>query len=231
MRRAFPLVFSIFALSANSLALDPIARLEAVEAVRWSPAYTCTQVIGFSQTRQWYLDGGAFEELVDDAGWQFLDHSGTATVELANPRFDGWDAIHSPCAANSDSPDRIILSISDKDYIGTPRIWVDEIIEPVVETLKDRYPYAEVILLQPVIGGPDHALCQGSREPIKASFNHPYIDRAIEHVARLDAMVEVGMSPELTRCSGYVDNTGHLTESAMVSMGQIIGEYYAEREE
>jgi len=80
-------------------------------APRTAASFECSQVIGFSQTNEWYA--GGFERVVDNARWQLLWQGG-ASIELwADPRFSGWSQpLVSPCASRSTSPDRILVTIS-----------------------------------------------------------------------------------------------------------------------
>ena len=56
--------------------------------------YECTQIIGFSQTSNWYGNNGAhFEGAagIDPDRWQLLWHPGAGVENWADPDYDGYD--------------------------------------------------------------------------------------------------------------------------------------------
>ena len=190
--------------------------------------FSCTQVIGFSQTRNWYADAPDFESVVDNSKWQLQWYSGAGITDWANAGFAGWSAsITSPCASNPTKPDRIILTITG-DYQNESQWWVGQIQQAVVN-IKNKYPSARQILLQPVVGGPNNQQCPFGSEIVRASYNHPIIDQAITLIAAADpsGTVKAGFSPEVPTCSGYKDWKGHLTDQVKGQVGRTIGEYYA----
>jgi hypothetical protein len=185
-------------------------------------SFECSQVIGFSQTAEWYT--GGFESAVDGGRWQLLWRSGANIDFWADPDYEGWSQpIVSPCASGSASPDRVVLTISG-NLQSDPGWWANQ-IRAVVATLRDKYPRARQILLQPVVGGPGHAECMFQSQLVRASSNHPVIDQAIALVAADD--VAAGASPEVRSCGDYRDSVGHLATEAHQSIGQSIGRFYA----
>lgn len=182
----------------------------------------CTTVIGFSQTREWYL-GGQFEQVLIDAEWQLLQHSGAAIEFWADPAYEGWlSPIVSPCSAGA--PDRLVLTIS-----GESRpidLWVTHILQAVA-TARAKYPSAQQIVLQPVVGGPGHTLCMFDGREVRASRNHPIIDDAIAiAVAGADASVMAGASPEVRSCDDFSDSVGHLVDTSEGPIGGTIAQFY-----
>ena len=94
------------------VALVPAAGPAAAAPVTQSSGFTCTHVIGFSQTREWYLDSTTFEPIVGDAQWQLLWANGASIDMWADPNFSGWfQPINSACAQGSSSPDRALLTL------------------------------------------------------------------------------------------------------------------------
>ncbi len=196
-----------------------------VEPAAGGGDFTCTEVIGFSQSRQWYLDAPDFEEVVGTAGWQLLWRSGAAIELWADPNFSGWSArIQSPCASGSDAPDRVVLTISKQVFEDDVSVWTTDILA-AVQTVGDKYPSVEQILLQPVVGGPGHQTCTHHGEPVRASVNHPTIDAAIAQAVGGD--VVAGFSPEVRTCDDYRDSAGHLVDEAAGPIGRTIAEFYA----
>ncbi len=185
-------------------------------------AYECSQVIGFSQTSEWY--SGGFEAALDGARWQLLWRAGSNIDFWANPGFEGWSQpLVSPCASGSASPDRVVLTISG-NFQGDPGWWAAQ-IRAVAATIRTKYPRVRQILLQPVVGGPGHSECTFAGQLVRASFNHPVIDQAIAMVASGD--LAAGASPEVRSCADYRDSLGHLAREAQPPIGQSIGRFYA----
>jgi hypothetical protein len=205
-------------------ALALAASLVAAVVAPAGAAPTCTQVIGFSQTLQWYQEGGVFESVVDDARWQLLGRGGASIDQWQNPDYEGWsDPLYSPCANGSAAPDRVVLTVSGI-YGADEDAWVAA-IAPVVTVIETKYPSAAEILLQPVVGGPGHADCFFQGELVRASWQHAHIDAAI---ARLVAgHVAAGASPEVGSCDHYIDQVGHLTDAGGRAAGASIGAFYA----
>lgn len=184
-----------------------------------SSQFTCTQVIGYSQTAGWY-DAG-FEAVVDDDAWQLVWRSGGAIDLWADPDFDGWSRpIESPCVASSNAPDRVLLTIS-ANFQSDPDWWAGH-IQTVIGHIRDRFPSAGPILLQPVVGGPSHQVCTPDGE--RASTNHPVIDDGIARVIGGD--IVAGFSPEVRACDDYGDFIGHLTADGYAAAAATIGRAY-----
>jgi hypothetical protein len=188
--------------------------------------FLCTQVIGYSQVgweeSGWYRAGGEFERVVADGRWQLLWANGAGVDAWRQPSYDGWDnALISPCAVNAEAPDRVLLSVSG-GYGADLDAWVAA-IEEAVETIRAKLPSARMILLQAVVGGPDHSDCDGA---VRAAVQHPVIDEAIEQAAGDHPDVTAGYSPEVASCEGFSDAKGHLSASAARAAGRAIGEWY-----
>ncbi|MBI2929470.1 MAG: hypothetical protein HYY24_27720 [Verrucomicrobia bacterium] len=198
-----------------------------------SPCFECTHIIGYSQVgleTGWFVKDGIFEALVGSERWQLVWQSG-ATLEMwQNPDFGGWDnTVVSPCASNAATPDRVLLNLAG-NYGSDEPAWV-EAINATIDVIMDKFPSVRRILLQPVVGGPDHALCEVGGDTVRASESHPYMDNAIATVvaARTGTQPEVhaGFSPEVRTCADYVDSTGHFTAEGAAAAAQAIGDYYA----
>ncbi len=186
--------------------------------------FTCTEVIGFSQTRQWFLGAPDFEQIVGTDGWQLLWESGAGVDHWADPNYRGWsNAVDSPCQSGSDDPDRILLTISMQEFQDDVDVWEQNILA-AIDTIRDKFPDLEEIVLQPVVGGPDDGLCEFNGAPVRASSNHPVIDAAIAAVVGGDVIA--GDSPEVRACDDYADATGHLLGSAQGPIGANIAAFY-----
>ncbi len=193
--------------------------------------FVCTQVIGFSQTIQWYRKG--FEKVVDNDKWELRTNSGAGVNRWANPDYQGWKRkVRSPAKKNSNNPDRVVLTISGGYGLDVDK-WAEQIAK-AIETIKLKCPNVRQIVLQAVVGGPDHKEIPfpGERYQgvVRASAQHPYIDKAIARVVAKDktGMLVEGCSPEVRSAADFRDAKGHLAGEACEVIGRSIGEFYVE---
>lgn len=174
-------------------------------------SFTCTQVVGFSQTYNWY--GNRFENVVPNGEWQLLAHPYAGVEMWSHPNYAGWtnsdgsnypndqtdsDHIYSNCATNARNPDRVIYTITSVpdmsiiertwkgEYTGiwpknTAADWVPD-IKAVIAVIRSKYPDVWQIVLQPAVGGPGHSTCFIDGTRVRASRNHPIIAEAIDMV-------------------------------------------------
>ncbi len=188
--------------------------------------YRCTLGLGFSQTRQWWVagSGGAFETVVNDNVWEMREYAG-AGVEWQDPTFAGWTSpILSPCTDQS-IIDRVLLTISTSNGFPTVDWWVQQ-IRAEIATIRVMLPDARQIILQSLVGGPNHMICGTLSNPNHPSIIHPRIDEAIAIVAQDAPDLVVGYSPEVDSCADFTDWAGHLTNDARLRVGRKIGLYY-----
>jgi hypothetical protein len=186
--------------------------------------YTCTEVVGFSQTAQWSLEVPDFQNAVGDDTWQVRWVPGGAIYEWADPGFSGWDdAPESACASGSDAPDRVVLTITSQDYETDVSTFVSWILD-AVDAAESHYPSVTQVVLQPVVGGPGNGSCTQGGVEVRATHNHPLIDAAIAQV--VGGEVVAGPSPEVRACADYVDNAGHLVDEARGPIGRSIADAY-----
>jgi len=196
-----------------------------------SPGFTCTLFIGYSQTDNWFA---AAEGALGSDRFELLWNGGGAARRWADPGYEGWrNAIQSRCAQNGNSPDRVVMDITNDGYLtnaatnGDPVAFMERVIRNVLATIRNRYPSARQIVLQPVVGGPGHATCPraGAQEGVvRASYNHPIIHEAIGRVVGGD--VVAGPDSSARSCADYADDVGHLTSSARGPIGRSIAQYY-----
>lgn len=197
----------------------------AVSEPRVPGATACTLVIGYSQVAQWYEADGGFEAGVDDARWELLWKGGAGIDRWQDPHYGGWSrTLHSPCASGAAAPDRVLLSISGP-YGADEARWAAA-IEATVAVIRERYPSASQIVLQPVVGGPGHEDCFLDGEKVRASWQHAHIDAAIAAVADGTEVV-AGPSPEVRSCADYRDVLGHLTPDGAAAAGRSLAAEYA----
>lgn len=191
-------------------------------------AFRCTQVIGYSQVNQWYV-AGAFESYVEDDRWQLLYNGGAGVDMWQDPSYVGWSrALISPCSARSDRPDRVLLSVSGP--YGDDEVAWAAAIRATIATIRSKIPSASRIVLQPVVGGPNHQTCLLNGNEVRASWQHAHIDNAIAEVVGDASNIVAGMSPEVGDCAEYADAKGHFTSQGSEAAGKAIGEHYAAEE-
>jgi hypothetical protein len=202
--------------------------------------FLCTELLGFSQTLMWE-ETPEFQLEIDGTRWQVRFRAGGDLDVWADPNADAWRApvvtgctgngspiLCSPCALGSAAPDRVVLTITLDHYESDVTVWVAK-LRGAIATIRARRPQVRQIVLQPVVGGPRHALCAFPGEPrgVRASYNHPYIDAAIATVVRDAPDLVAGISPEVASCGAYEDEVGHLTEAGRGPVGTAVGRYYA----
>ena len=179
-----------------------------------------------------------FQQHVDGTRWQIRFRSSGDVDLWANPDADAWSAptreecsgsavVCSPCAQNSAAPDRVIFTITLLSYEADVQVWTQK-IRAAIATIRLKHPQLRQIVLQPVVGGPMHAVCPvaGIAEGVRASYNHPYIDAAIAEVVGDSPDLVVGFSPEVRSCTDYSDDVGHLVSAARGPIGDTIGTDY-----
>lgn len=196
-----------------------------------APAVSCTEWVGYSQTNNWWW---AFEGIVGTASYEMLYQPGGAAHYWADPNYVGWSNNSiSPCSSAST---RIVLDITHDAYLTAANVgsdpvdFMEAVIRSEIATVRLKRPTLQQILLQPVVGGPNEAVCSWpaptEQNAIRASFNHPIIHQAIDRVVGGD--VAWGPHTSVTSCSHYDDSTGHLTGGGGTSGGSgIVGQQVA----
>ena len=185
---------------------------------------SCTQIVGFSQTMQWYF--GGFRDTVGGINWELRWVGGGSIGNWADPNYVGWTDdtnLVDSCAQNVLSPDRALLNISD-DFHNDISYWVQQ-TNAAMNNLRNKYPSVQQIILQPVVGGPGGNLCTFNGLVVRASYNFPYINQAISQMVNGGSVV-AGDAPTVRSCADYADNIGHLTDDAKGPIGVAIGNYY-----
>jgi hypothetical protein len=203
--------------------------------------FTCTEILGFSQSMMWHETTG-FQQHIDDARWQMRFRAGGDVDLWADPNADAWSppvaaqclgsgqvVLCTPCAQGSNAPDRVLFTITLQAYESDVQVWAQK-IRAAIATIRQKHPQVRQIVLQPVVGGPMHAVCPDPTHTqplgVRASYNHPYIDQAIAVVVGDSPDLVAGFSPEVQSCADYMDDVGHLIEPARGPIGDAIGQYY-----
>jgi hypothetical protein len=185
--------------------------------------FSCTRVIGHSQTNQWFNAGGAFESLVGGDRWELRWSNGATLEDYRDPASPVWSApLQSACPAGV-AVDRVVYNLGSFTFGDDLQVWTAALDETIVN-IRTFHPAVRQIVLQPIIGGPGQALCFVGGEEVLASSQQPIAIEAIALVAGGDVIA--GPSPEVRTCADYRDATGHLTTSGARAVGQQLGEHY-----
>src|SRR5215472_10388981 len=186
---------------------------------------TCTQIVGFSQTMQWYFAG--FQTTISNTkSWELRWVGGGSIGNWADPNYVGWtdDAYQATsCSTNWNSPDQALLDVSG-DYSNDPNYWAQQ-TQLAMTNLRNKWPTVRTIIVQPVVGGPGGGLCIFNGSVVRASYNFPFIIQGLQQLANGSTVV-LGITPTVSSCNDYADNIGHLTDSAKGPIGVMIGNYY-----
>ena len=216
------LVACLAAMSTSLGALQP--------AAAQAGQFTCSEMLGFSETAQWY--DGFVAAIPDPAAWQLRWSSGGSVDLWADPNYSGWgpSALTTRCRNGSSSPDRVVLNISG-DYQTDPSWWAAKTSQ-VIENVHGKYPNVRLIALQPVVGGPNGGRCPISSPEaklpfVRATFNYPYIKQGLAMDVGGD--VVTGASPEVRTCSDYQagDWAGHLPPGSAAVVGASVAAFWA----
>ena len=196
-----------------------------------------------------------FETIVNNAAWQLLWDSGHGVNQWQNPAASGWTRwanreypfFQSACTQNSATPDRILLSVTG-GYGTDLNAWRTN-TEAAITTILQQIPSVQQLILEPVVGGPNHQTCDCTAAmqatiqdcdfgpTVRASWQHAYIDTAIGMVLQDiqnnvytppgGVQVIAGSSPEVRTCADYYDGIGHLTPDGAQAVGVSIGQYHS----
>lgn len=184
--------------------------------------FTCTEIIGYSQTREWFTLGA--QALAQSGHWQLRAVDGASVDRWASLDFPGWNNsnVTNRCVQGADRPDRVVLDISD-DYHTDVNWWVQQ-GSFAIANIRHNRSSAKQIVLQPVVGGPNGQQCPMGGKINRASFNHPYIDQAIDRLVGGDVLR--GPDPTVRSCADYKDDIGHMNDAAAAAVGQSIAQFY-----
>lgn len=191
--------------------------------------YTCTEVIGFSETRQWY-EGGFISVVPNPGDFQLRWYSGGSIDQwAAGNSFIGWQPANliSHCVNGSAAPDRIILNVSGQ-YNTDITFWSIQ-TQLAINYIKNVYdPGVSVIVLQPVVGGPSGSMCPATDVGwVRATYNFPFIEAGFQSL--FTTTVQQGAYPEVRSCDDYADSTGHLANATVeTTIGSYIAKFYSQ---
>lgn len=186
----------------------------------------CTRVVGFSQTRNWYLSG-SFESMpgVSNAEWELLALGGIDLQTLADPASAVYSRpVESPCGI---SPTRVLLHAAFADYRTATDADIAATLSTAVVNIRSAWPTVTRVDVSPIAGGPGHTTCPLTEtRDVEATTMHPRIDAAIALVAN---GVDLLAGPDLlvSACADFTDAGGHLTTAGSEFVATQVAQHYS----
>lgn len=219
---------------------SPLEDSTKTKAFSAPTGFSCTQVLGFSQSLEWYgglsladyiagegppqsptLEAGAFLPK-----WQGGFYMGAAVEKWTDPEFPAWSTTpattHEKTAhCDRDQVDRVVFNVSGAARSADE--WAS-VIESVAELIRENFPAVRQIVMQPVVGAPEGGEC----EEVRAARNHPGIAEGIRRVAQR-GMVEAGPEPKVESCDQFRDELGHLTKDGARHVRKKLETHYRDK--
>lgn len=214
---------------SGGLGLLILCTLLVPSQVKGQSGYSCTEVLGFSQSMQWYAAFSIADrparsdswELGPDEflpGWQGRFTFGATIERWTDSDFAGWDGTYvSPSHCAREEVDRVVFNVSGE---ARPADEWATAIESVAELVRAKYPGGRAVVMQPVIGAPP-----GECEEVRAAQNHPTIVQGIARAAQR-GVITAGPNPTVSSCSQFGDELGHLTASGAEHVQGILRAHY-----
>lgn len=203
---------------------------------RASQRFSCTQVLGFSQSMEWYAglsiaddrDAGTrpdLSALAPDAflpGWQGRFFMGASVEKWTDPDFPGWSGAHrlaheTPAHCGRDEVDRVVFNVSGE--ARSPDAWAAA-VDSVVDVIRAKFPAVREIVMQPVVGAPE-----GECTDVRAARNHPAVAEGVRRAADRGG-VTAGPDPKVATCDQFSDALGHLTVEGAEHVRRALREHY-----
>jgi hypothetical protein len=172
--------------------------------------------MGFSQTGNWYVDGG-FEGLVDGSTWEAVIRNGD-TADWANPSspiYSSRQRVTSPCG----TPTQGVLQVAFLGRVSLSQ--ADALLDEALAQVHSHWPSIGVIYLVPVVGGPNEAICSPNGWGASSM-----------HVNLIDPLLATRPEPlgpdlHIDSCSNYVDPRGHMNAAGSAYVAAQVAEFFA----
>lgn len=192
--------------------------------------FVCNQVTAMTLTREWYEAG--FEQspgLADDR-WQLKARQSGYLTEWSNPTSAFWNqAVQSPCANGSASPDRVVLTVlSWRPPCCTTQAQWEAQVTSAVTTLQAKYAGLKRIDLMTVIRSPGNAPCPAPPVTDEYVAMPRELDDALAGVAaKFPGLVFVAPKFEAPSCAAFVGGGPHLTREGNAEVAKAIAAHFA----
>ena len=210
------LLFALTALGGFFLLASSVARP--------SSAASCTMVVGYSVTRDWF-NLGSFETQpgIVNAEWELLWDGGASARKIAyeDRLWPEWNAdnITSRCASSDRLPDRIIYHVghrSDETNHSDPQPVLD-----VVALIRQRINPNATIYLMGQVGSTTPSTCNVFGDDVAQDSVV-----AIQGAIAADPTLREAVHPRVL-CSQFADSKGHLTSAGAVSAASQVAAWFA----
>ena len=199
-------------------------------------SFSCTQVLGFSQSMEWYAGLSVADYLDENARpdlsalerdaflptWQGRFFIGAVVDKWTDPGFTGWAGTHrwaheTPAHCERDEVDRVVFNVSGE--ARSPQAWAAA-VDSVAVLIRAKFPAVRRVVMQPVVGAPE-----GECTDVRAARNHPVIVEGIRRAADRGG-ITAGPSPRVADCGQFSDALGHLTVEGAEHVRGALREHY-----
>lgn len=189
--------------------------------------FTCNLVIGIDSTSEWFT--GGFENQVPNERWEIIYHHPGYIEDWAKASDDVYKlSPTSPCAQNSDNPDRVIFNMfadTSDSAIGNKNSWATALAQAVTN-LKAKYSRLKRVDLLTMTRAPNNTPCDSSNA--SGSSVAQYVDDAV--------MMVVGSGPPAVvaapkffamDCNVFMSGGPHLSTAGKPVIAKLYGDYYS----
>jgi hypothetical protein len=181
----------------------------------------CTRVLGMSQTRNWFEEGGFESQAgIDPAEWELTSVGGADINQWMDPSFIGFTATPRSASCGG-TPTRVLFHAAYLGFEQASDALIADGLSTVVANIRATWPSVARVALVPIVGGPDHSLCQIDGRTVDATRMHPRIDTAIAAVADGVGVLD-GADLLVSSCADYADGLGHLLPSGSAFVAQTV---------
>jgi hypothetical protein len=183
--------------------------------------------MGVSITYNWFTSGFDTAPL-DTTRWQLkgVDVAGVSFIdEWSNPANTMlWNApVVSPCAKNSDNPDRILFVGVNWTYT-TAAQWVSA-WDTLFATLKSKYSNLKRVDLMTMLRAPNNMLCPGNNSA--ETVVQPFIDQAIATVVAANpTFAHAAPIVYVPSCAVFQPNSPHLLTAQAPAVAAVVQSFY-----
>jgi len=185
----------------------------------------CTRVLGMSQTRNWFEEGGFESQAgIDPAEWELTPVGGADINQWMDPTFIGFTATPRSASCGG-TPTRVLFHAAYLGFEQASDALIADGLSTVVANIRAAWPSVARVDLVPIVGGPDHSLCQIDGRTVDATRMHPRIDTAIAAVADGVGVLD-GVDLLVSSCADYADGLGHLLPSGSAFVAQTVATSY-----
>jgi hypothetical protein len=195
-----------------------------------APKFVCNQVTAFTITREWYVAGFEQSPGILDDRWQLKARQSGYITEWANPNSDFWNqAVQSPCANGSTSPDHVVLTVlSWRPACCTTQAQWEAVVSSAVTNFKAKYADLKRIDLMTVVRGPGNKNCPTPPAAEETISMPAELDGGLAAVAaKFPGLVFVAPKFEAPSCAAFVGGGPHLTPAGNAEIAKTLGAYFA----